>query len=49
MDSHEVTVVCHRCEGEGVIPDPRSDGFVDKVCPCCGGEGWMDVEIDDEE
>lgn len=47
--SRVVVVDCHRCDGEGVVPDPLSDGFVDIVCPCCEGEGWMEVEEHVEE
>lgn len=40
---------CPVCDGEGVHPDPLSDGLVDMECEACGGEGWLEVEIDYDE
>lgn len=41
--------VCKACDGEGVVPgeDDSGDSFLDEECPNCAGEGWLDV--DDEE
>ena len=40
-----VTVKCPVCAGDGVVPDPRTDGLLDMTCPACHGEGWLDVEV----
>jgi DnaJ-class molecular chaperone len=43
------TFMCPVCEGEGVIPDPYLEGFLDTECPACSGDGWMEAELEDEE
>jgi hypothetical protein len=35
------------CDGEGVVPDPFSEGLVDTKCPVCDGEGEIWFEEDE--
>ncbi len=44
-----VTVKCPVCAGDGVVPDPRVDGLLDMTCPACYGEGWLDVETEEDD
>lgn len=37
-------VICRACDGEGHVPDlnkPKGDWYESKVCPYCGGKGWV--------
>lgn len=43
-----VTIRCPVCSGEGVVPSPEADGLVDEICETCDGEGWLDVEVEDD-
>ena len=45
------TVTCTACDGEGTVTeyDTAGDGFLDKECPECGGEGWIDEEERDDD
>jgi DnaJ-class molecular chaperone len=49
MSYYVGTAECPRCEGEGVVPDPLMDGFLDMPCPACEGEGWLEVSIEDDD
>ena len=39
--------VCGVCNGEGVVPDPFSQGLVETKCETCDGEGvvWFEDNI----
>ena len=39
-------LTCKVCDGEGIVADYNTDpdGFLNQVCPKCGGEGWIDEE-----
>lgn len=45
MVRRAVVITCPACQGEGVKPDPLSDGFLDEACEVCESEGWIEVEI----
>jgi DnaJ-class molecular chaperone len=44
-----VTLTCPVCKGEGVIPDPSLEGFLDTECPACDGYGWLEADLEDED
>jgi len=39
--------ICPECQGEGVVPDPFSQGLVDTKCNQCDGEGvlWFEDNV----
>jgi DnaJ-class molecular chaperone len=42
-----VKIVCHTCDGKGVITEREYPTFkhVEVVCPECDGKGWIDAEL----
>jgi DnaJ-class molecular chaperone len=43
----KVQIVCHTCDGIGVITEKEYPTFkyVNVVCPECNGEGWIYAEL----
>jgi DnaJ-class molecular chaperone len=43
----KVKIVCHTCDGKGVITEREYPTFkhVMVVCPECNGEGWIYAEL----